>query len=43
MQWVTLWLHVSTVNSHHQAKKEHFVWGTERYYSVGSHFVYSGI
>jgi len=22
---VTLWLHVSTVNGHHQASKEHFV------------------
>jgi len=25
MQYVTLWLHVSTVNGHHQANKEHFV------------------
>ena len=25
MQLVTMWLHVSTVNGHHQANKEHFV------------------
>ena len=25
MQEVTLWLHVSTVNGHHQANKEQFV------------------
>ena len=28
MQYVTLWLHVSTVNGHHQDIKEHIVWGT---------------
>jgi len=25
-----------------QANEEHFVYGTERYYSMGSHFDYSG-
>ena len=25
MQWVTLWLHVSTINGHHQANKEHLL------------------
>ena len=33
---VTLWLHVSTENGHHQANKENFVKGTEIYYSMGS-------